>query len=188
MAHVHRIISAAGRMDAIVVDLRDYNRLARAALPRRAISLDEVFEADRALFAPQLKDTGGTIDLIGPFPRVLGHSETLNRVIMNLIDNAIKFVDPGSPARVRVRAERRGDRVRVWIEDQGIGIPPDRQPTVFDPFERLHPSVTYPGTGFGLAIVRRGIERMGGRVGVESEPGAGSRFWFELPAAERVPE
>jgi signal transduction histidine kinase len=80
-----------------------------------------------------------------------------------------------------VRAEERSDRVRVWVEDNGIGIRPEYREKVFRVFERLHGQKAYPGTGIGLAIVKKGVERLGGRVGVESEPGRGSRFWFELP-------
>jgi len=75
-----------------------------------------------------------------------------------------------------VRAERRGAAVRLWVEDEGIGIEAESQERIFAPFERLHPTDRYPGTGIGLAVVRRGIERMGGQVGVDSEPGRGSRI------------
>ena len=80
-------------------------------------------------------------------------------------------------------AERRGERVRVRITDNGIGIPPEHQQRLFHVFERLHPGSQYPGTGLGLAIVKRGIEKMGGKVGVESTLGHGSTFWLELEAA-----
>jgi signal transduction histidine kinase len=73
--------------------------------------------------------------------------------------------------------------VRLWIEDNGIGIAPEYQERIFRMFERLHAAGEYPGTGIGLAIVRKGTERMGGRVGVKSVPGTGCRFWLELPAA-----
>jgi signal transduction histidine kinase len=81
-----------------------------------------------------------------------------------------------------VRAERRNSSVRFWVEDQGIGIPKAAQDRIFGMFQRAH--VGYEGTGIGLAIVRKAVERMGGRVGVESEPGHGSRFWVELQPAQ----
>jgi len=80
-----------------------------------------------------------------------------------------------------VWAEKRGQRTRLWVEDNGIGIKSEHQGRIFRVFERLHGIETYQGTGIGLAIVRKGMERMGGLVGVESEPGRGSRFWIELP-------
>lgn len=184
MGHVQRILGAAERMDTIVADLQEYNRLARSNLALAPVALADLLESTRELFAPQLEATGGTIELVPPLPRVQGHAETLGRVVMNLFDNALKFVDRGVAPRVTVRAEGRGRWVRVWVEDEGIGLPAGRLESIFDPFERLHSSATYPGTGFGLAVVRRGVERMGGTVGVQSTPGRGSRFWFELPSAD----
>jgi signal transduction histidine kinase len=106
------------------------------------------------------------------------------QAIENLISNAIKFVAPGDTPRIRVWAEKQKDCVRLWFEDNGIGIDPAHQERVFQPFQRLHGVEAYPGTGIGLAIVRRSLERMGGQCGVISKPGAGSRFWIELPSAE----
>ncbi len=101
---------------------------------------------------------------------------------VNLIANAVKFVAPGVAPQVRLRAEERAQTVRLWVEDNGIGIPPESLDRIFHVFQRLH-TTEFPGTGIGLAIVQKGMERMGGRVGVESTPGKGSRFWLELPKA-----
>ncbi|HEX4120951.1 MAG TPA: HAMP domain-containing sensor histidine kinase, partial [Verrucomicrobiae bacterium] len=79
--------------------------------------------------------------------------------------------------------ERRDGGVRLWIEDNGIGIDADGKPRLFQMFQRIH-SEAYPGTGIGLAIVRKAVERMGGEAGVESKPGKGSRFWLQLPKAD----
>ena len=79
--------------------------------------------------------------------------------------------------------EDKGKFVRLWIEDNGIGIAPEHQERVFNVFERLHGVETYPGTGIGLAIVKKGTERLGGRVGLESREGLGSKFWIELATA-----
>ncbi|MBI4622446.1 MAG: PAS domain S-box protein [Verrucomicrobia bacterium] len=99
-----------------------------------------------------------------------------------LVSNAVKFVAAKTP-QVRLRAEERpGGIVRIWVEDNGIGIPAEFQERVFHVFQRLH-TTEYAGTGIGLAIVQKGIERMGGRAGLESAPRMGSRFWIELPKA-----
>ncbi|MGO9211802.1 MAG: sensor histidine kinase, partial [Terriglobales bacterium] len=90
----------------------------------------------------------------------------------------------GTRPQVRVFAEARDRSIRLWMEDNGLGIAPEHLQRIFLPFERLHGPAPYPGTGIGLAIVSKGMERMGGRAGVESELGRGSRFWIELPAAD----
>jgi signal transduction histidine kinase len=105
-------------------------------------------------------------------------------VVANLLHNAVKFQRSGVRCEVRVWADRRDGVVRLWVADNGIGIAAEDQERIFRPFERLHGMEQYPGAGIGLAIVRRNIERMGGRVGVESSPGQGSRFWVELPSGE----
>lgn len=122
-----------------------------------------------------------------PLPRVVGVRTTLTQAVHNLIGNALKFVPPDRPPEVILRSEVKDGFARLWVEDNGIGIAEAHQERVFHMFERLHGVESYPGTGIGLAIVRRGVERMSGAVGVESAPGEGSRFWIELPLAkERV--
>src|ERR1019366_3548004 len=116
------------------------------------------------------------IEVQSHLPAVIGHTGLLTRAITNLISNAAKFSSPGSSPKIIVRGETRGERVRLWIEDDGIGIAPEHQERIFKVFQRLHDTQEYPGTGIGLAIVCKAAEQMGGHVGVESEPGRGSRF------------
>jgi signal transduction histidine kinase len=132
--------------------------------------------------APELEEGGVVIRVDRPLPRVDADRVLLEQALSNLLANAIKFTAPGRPARVNVRGTSAGGRVRLWIEDEGIGIDPRFHDRLFRVFERLTPSA-YPGTGIGLAIVKRVAERLGGTVGVESTPGSGSRFWIELTAA-----
>jgi signal transduction histidine kinase len=98
------------------------------------------------------------------------------------LSNATKFVSSATIPKVLLRADRHDGHVRLWIEDNGIGIRPEHQHRLFGPFERIHPEQRYEGTGIGLAIVRKALERMGGKAGVESDGLTGSRFWIQLPA------
>jgi signal transduction histidine kinase len=104
----------------------------------------------------------------------------LTQCFSNLLDNAVNFVAPGTIPYIRVRAEEKESRVRLWVEDNGIGLPRDAHARLFEIFQRFHSEDAFPGTGMGLAIVRKAVQRLGGEVGVESELGRGSRFWVEL--------
>jgi signal transduction histidine kinase len=112
---------------------------------------------------------------------VRAHPATLEHALSNLIGNALKFVREGVPPEVLIRAEAQRGRVRIEVADNGIGIAREYQDRIFRVFERLHSEGEYPGTGIGLAIVKKGIERMDGQAGLESVLGQGSRFWIELP-------
>ncbi|HEU4412102.1 MAG TPA: CHASE3 domain-containing protein [Polyangiaceae bacterium] len=179
-----RIVASSKRMEELVQDLLEYARLSRGEFELKRVPLGDVVAEALEVLEADRKQAGGAIEAAGPLPWVRGHRATLVRVMTNLVGNALKFTRPGRAPRVTVSAERRGGRVRLWIEDEGIGVEPEHRERVFRVFERLHGQEAYPGTGIGLAIVRRGVERMGGASGVEGAPGGGSRFWIELEAAE----
>jgi signal transduction histidine kinase len=103
------------------------------------------------------------------------------------LGNAVKFVPPGVKPQVKVWTEADSATVRLFVEDNGIGIPAKYLHRLFNMFERVHPDLNYEGTGVGLAIVRKAVERMGGKFGVESQPGFGSKFWIQLPAVKSKP-
>ena len=183
--YAQRIADAARRMDLLIQDLLAYSRLSRGELRPEPLRLaDVVREALQGLDA-DIRARSATVEVVEPLGRVAAHRETLRSVLTNLVSNGIKFVPPGVRPRVRIGSEARDGMERLWVEDNGIGIDPRYHATIFSVFERLHGVETYPGTGIGLAIVRRGTERMGGRAGVDSTPGAGARFWVELPASRR---
>jgi signal transduction histidine kinase len=179
-----RVLEAGDRMDALIVDLLAYSRLARAELPRERTDLDRLLDEVLLEARPSLAERRGEVVVDRPLGNVVAHAPALKQVFHNLLSNAIKFVAPGVPPRVRIYAEPRPPRRRIWVEDNGIGIAPEDQERIFRMFERLHTQDRYPGTGIGLAIVRRAMERMSGGAGVESRPGEGSRFWIELPAGD----
>jgi signal transduction histidine kinase len=176
-----RIVAGATRMDQLIRDLLAYSRISREQLQPVAVNLSRIVKAALEQIDAELTERGADVKVQEPLPAVVGHAATLSQVVANLLGNGAKFMPPGRVPRLNVRAEPRRQVVRLWVEDNGIGIQPEHQERIFGVFERLHGNDEYPGTGIGLAIVRKGIERMGGRVGVESTPGQGSRFWIELP-------
>lgn len=186
--YAERIVTGARAMDEMIQDLLAYSKLSRAELKLGRVDLTRVLRDAATQLQAEIRSRGARLSVEDPLPAVVGHAATLAQVVTNLLANGIKFVPPGRSADVRVRAESRDGRVRLCVEDNGIGVAAEHHERIFHVFERLHPVETYPGTGIGLAIVRKGMERMGGRAGVESRPGEGSVFWIELPAAERAHE
>ena len=179
--HATRIVGAAKRMEVLIDDLLAFSRIQRADVAMQSVDpARAVKHAVADLRALALDEA--TVEVDGPLPWVRADRTILSQVIGNLIANAAKFQAKGATARITVRAETREDRVRIWVEDNGIGIAAEHQNRIFNVFERLHGQETYPGTGVGLAIVKAGVERMGGTSGVESVLGDGSRFWIELAA------
>ncbi len=178
-----RIVTAAARMETLIQDLLAYSRLSRLDLELRPVDLNTILADVRTQLGVDLPDRNGTVVIEGPIPPMVGHRATLLQVMSNLVSNGLKFVSPGVTPRVRIHGEDRGPVVRLWVEDNGIGIAPEYYERIFRIFERLHGVETYPGTGIGLAIVQKGVERLGGRVGLESAEGLGSRFWVELRKA-----
>jgi signal transduction histidine kinase len=168
-----------------------YSRLSFVQLELHPVRMDDVVKDAISQIDYDLRQKKARLQVKRSRYRVIGHQPMLVQVMSNLITNAVKFCAEGMTPEVIVREERRGDFVRMWVEDNGIGIAPEHCDRIFRIFERLHDRDKYTGTGIGLAIVQKAIARMGGRVGVESEIGRGSRFWFELPIskeAEKVEE
>jgi signal transduction histidine kinase len=179
-----RILTSAQRMEALLRDLLSYSHLSRTELVLQRINLNSVVKEVLTQLEVQLKERQAVVTVEEPLLGLMGQHTILIQVVTNLLTNAIKFVARGEKPVVRIWTQKCGQWVRLWVEDQGIGIEPKHQKRIFQVFERLHGTEVYPGTGIGLAIVRRGVERMGGQVGVESALGQGSRFWIELPAVE----
>ena len=180
--YIHSIEQLAIKMDAMIADVLEFSRLARAELPIRKLELRKALNASLALLKSTIDATTAKLEVnVEPELFVMAHEQTLVQVLTNLLSNALKFVAEGTRPEVHVRAERgNAGRLRLWIEDNGIGIDPAQHGRIFELFQRLHGEEKYPGTGIGLALVKKGIERMGGQAGVESALGAGSRFWIEL--------
>jgi signal transduction histidine kinase len=179
--YTKRIVAAAERMDALIQDLLAYARLSRSDIAIERVPLDLAVETALQRMSESIVARGAVVEVVPPLPEVRAHRPTLQQCLINLISNALKFTPDGAAPRITLRAEKRAGSARLWIEDTGIGIAPEHHERIFNVFERLHGAETYPGTGIGLAIVKKGIERMDGQVGVASCPDQGSCFWIELP-------
>lgn len=173
--YLRRILAVSQHMDRLVTDLLAYSQLSRAELRLLPIELDRVVQLALGDMETQIAAAGARIDAASPLPTVLGNEAVLVQVFDNLIGNALKFVAPGVTPHVRIDAHLTADSAWVRIADNGIGIPEDKRERIFDVFERLHGEDQYQGTGIGLAIVKKGVERLGGTIRVEPAP-AGTVF------------
>jgi signal transduction histidine kinase len=178
--YLDRIVNAAHRMDKLIQDILSYSQVTRLETASEPVDLDKLVH-DIIEHYPNLNSVKGEIKIEGSLPMVMAPEALLTQCIANLLNNAVKFVADGTQARVRIRAETHDSDVRLWVEDNGIGIAPEYKTRIFGVFERIPGERPREGMGIGLAIVRKAVDRMGGTVGVESELGKGSRFWILLP-------
>jgi PAS domain S-box-containing protein len=180
--YLHRLAQGAARMDQLIEDLLEYSRISRAEIHVHPVQLSAILRDVQIHLAADLEEKHARLAVADPLPAVMGDRMLLLQALTNLISNGLKFVAKGTVPDVRISAERREARVRIMVCDNGVGISPQYHERVFQMFERLNSTDAYPGTGVGLAIVKKAVQRMNGRLGVESEAGRGSCFWFELPA------
>ena len=178
-----RIVEAATHMDNLIQDLLAYSRMAQAQLDLEPVSVSEAVAAATSQLEDELRTSNAKVSAAVGEAKVNAHRQTLIQIIVNLVGNGVKFVDSAQTPEIEVVATSQGELVRIAVKDNGIGIDPRHADRIFRLFERLHGMEEYPGTGIGLAIVKKGAERMGGRVGLKSTPGEGSTFWVELPRA-----
>ncbi|MBD2437582.1 CHASE3 domain-containing protein [Nostoc sp. FACHB-110] len=181
------IAEGAKQMDTLITDLLSYSRLSRSQISLQPVDLNVVVREAMMQIDAQIQQQQAHIQIENALPQVLAHRSTLVQVVTNLLNNAIKFVQSDREPVVQIYSkeyhQEQATWVKLWIIDNGIGIAPEHQERIFRVFERLHGVEVYPGTGIGLAIVRKGLEKMGGFCGVESQLGQGSRFWIALPKA-----
>jgi PAS domain S-box-containing protein len=179
--YLNHIVRSGERMDRLVRELLVYSRIARSDVQLQPVSLDRLVR-DIVSHYPEMQQPRADITMRGELHSVIAHEPSLTQALSNLLNNAVKFVAPGVKPEVEIHSEREGNRIRLWVHDNGIGIKPEYRARLFGLFERIHNGKQYEGTGIGLAIVRKSVERMGGKVGMESN-GTGSKFWIELPSA-----
>lgn len=183
---LRRIVEAGRRMDTFVQDLLGYARVTRTAVRLETVSLSETVDRALAALERPIADRQAQVTIDGTLPDVEADATLLGRVLENLISNAVKFVPLDRPPIVVLHAEVAEHHVRLSVKDNGIGISAEDVERAFRPFERLDPG-RFQGTGVGLAIVQRAVQRMRGDVGVASEPGEGSTFWILLRTARASP-
>lgn len=179
------ITTAAERMQQLVRDLLALSRAGRADLKREHVKLGDCVQTALTAISTRLKETKAVVE-VGDLPEVLGDRTLLTQLFQNLIGNAVKFVGKESP-RVCISAQRAEGAWIVGVRDNGIGIKPEYAQKIFAPFQRLHAQGEYEGTGIGLAICRKVVQRHGGTIWVDSRPGEGANFQFELPIVDGEP-
>lgn len=178
--YIQRILAAAKRLDDLIQDALNYSKIAGGHLRTEYVNSEALVREIIDTY-PNLRAHRENIAIRSPLPPVMANPALLTQCIANLLDNSVKFVLPGKTPKIEIWAEIKPGRVRLNFQDNGIGIQPSAKDRIFQMFERLHGPQHYEGTGIGLAIVRKGVERMGGTTGVDSTVGEGSCFWIELP-------
>jgi PAS domain S-box-containing protein len=177
-----RIVQSSTYMDTLLHDLLDYSRLSRTQLDAVPVKVEALVDEILMQIKRDVEEKRASIEIVRPLQEVSAHVATVRQVLLNLISNSLKFVEEGKRPQIKIWTQVSDGRVRIMVRDNGIGIAPEHQEKIFGLFERLHTREVYPGTGVGLALVRKGVERMGGRVSVESDGTGGSCFSVELPS------
>jgi|GEM_PF-3049096 len=175
-----RISQRAAQMQELMQDLLNYSRLKEEDITLAPVDLEEAVKIAVERNQNEIASRRAQIDILPPFPRVFAFEPVLIQALTNLINNGIKFVAEGIQPQLKIAAKQSEELARVTISDNGIGIPEEKRGLIFKIFERLHDPRSYPGTGVGLAMVHRSVQKMGGKVGFTSQLGVGSVFWIEL--------
>ena len=178
--YLDRMRNAAGRMRDMIEGLLQISRVATQGKPFVRVGLAHVMKEVISDFEDQIANSGGRVE-VGRLPAVTGDPLQLRQLMQNLIGNALKYHSPGESPEVRIYANPLPDKVQIFVEDKGIGFDPADADRIFEPFQRLVGRNEYEGSGIGLAICRRIVERHGGEIAAVSEPGLGTTFIVTLP-------
>ncbi len=190
--YLQRMLNASRRMQALIQGLLTYSRVTTRARPFGEVDLKEIVDEVLEDLETVLEETGGEVH-VGPLPQVKGDPLQMRQLLQNLIANALKFHRPDTPPQVRVEGRRRTindqeghthEVTEIMVSDNGIGFDEKYLDRIFQPFQRLHGRTEYPGTGMGLAICRKIVERHHGTITARSRPGEGSSFIVRLPARQ----
>ncbi len=176
---VTSILDGTERMRLLMADLLEYSRVSREPMERSSVNCKTALDEATELLAESIDEKGAVVTS-DAMPTIEAHPAEFRQLLQNLLSNALKFADE-SPLRIHVGAARNGTGWQFSVSDNGIGIEPEHTKRVFELFRRLHPGDVYSGTGMGLSICKRIVERHGGRIWVESAKGDGSVFRFTIP-------
>jgi light-regulated signal transduction histidine kinase (bacteriophytochrome) len=178
-------VDGAKRMSGMIDGLLQYSRVETQGAPFVETDLEAAFAEARSNLNLAMQESGAELDQ-GPLPTVAADASQMARLFQNLLGNALKFRRE-EPPRLRVEANQQEEEWVISVSDNGIGIAADETKRIFGMFQRLHTREEYPGTGIGLAVCKRIVERHGGRIWVESTEGEGSTFFFTLPVLQQTP-
>lgn len=182
---IEYVVQGVARMRQLIQDLLTYSRAGKVEKALEPVDTAKVVELALSNVAASIEESGATVDVADGLPLVLGDVSQLVQVFQNLVSNALKFRKPDEPPVVRIGAEPAGDtHWRFWVTDDGIGIEPEFAERIFGIFQRLHARSEYPGTGIGLTLCKKIVERFGGTIWMESQPGESTTFSFTLLKGE----
>ncbi len=180
--YIDYIVEASVRMEQLINDLLDYSRLGRKSLKIRPVSLSALLDSIYSDFSKKLEEIDAKLFIENELPEILGDDSLLRQIFINLIENSITYRRTGIQLVIKIGCSGNSDRYIVSISDNGIGIPEEHWEKIFDIFQRLHSEEKYPGTGIGLATVKKAVTMLNGKVWVNSIIGEGSTFYIQLPA------
>ncbi|WP_373494425.1 PAS domain S-box protein [Aquiflexum sp.] len=178
--YIHFAVDGANRMRQIIQDLLEFSKVGKTEKNTETIDLNELLADIKILFRKEIADKNALLE-IGEIPQIQGPQSPMRQVFQNLIGNALKYSLKDVPVKIKIRSRDMETHWQFAVQDNGIGIPEGSHDKIFEIFKRLHTKEEYEGTGMGLAITKKIVENMGGKIWVESEPGSGSTFFFTLP-------
>ncbi|HSW43811.1 MAG TPA: LytS/YhcK type 5TM receptor domain-containing protein [Patescibacteria group bacterium] len=183
--YVDTIVDSSERLGILIEELLEYSRMGRQTARAEPTPLGPLMARLRATFGPRIAAAKATVEVTEPLAVPLADPTLLEQILANLVENALTYHRPGVPPRVTLSATRHGRKVTLAVADNGVGIPEEYHERIFEVFTRLQGGDGHPGTGIGLAIVRRAAHRMNSEVTLVSSAGEGSTFSLELPAADQ---
>ncbi len=179
--YMNYVVQASRRMEQLIDDLLNYSRLGRKALNLKPVDLNEILEEMQIEFNNKIHDIGGEITIERPLPVIIGDVSLTRQIFINLIDNSIKYRSEDVKLLIKIFCEYNDRELLIKVSDNGIGIAEEYFEKIFNIFQRLHSEEEFPGTGIGLASVKKSVEMMLGSISLTSVPGKGTTFIIKLP-------